>query len=91
VAKLFTDSFPSIEALNSATPEQVGVALVLHMQIEANRFAPNNFQGNINHWYGNQGSPPWLMQRVSEGMQWTLQMLLAVPDLSQIGGDLVRS
>lgn len=86
LAKPFKDSFPSIEALNTATPEQVGVALVLHMQVEGNRFAPQNFQGSINNWYGNQGSPSWLMQRVSEGMQWALQFLLAVPDLSQPAG-----
>ena len=86
MAKPFKDSFPSIEALNGATPEQVGVALVLHMQIDGNRLSPHNFQGNITHWYGSQGSPPWLMQRVSEGMQWALQFLLAVPDLSQPAG-----
>jgi uncharacterized protein (TIGR02391 family) len=56
------------------------------MQTEGNRFSPHNFQGSIDNWYGNQGSPNWLMQRVSEGMQWALQLLLAVPDLSQPGG-----
>lgn len=86
MGKLFKNSFPSIEALNTATPEQVGVALVMHMQIDGNRFSPHNFQGSINHWYGNQGSPGWLMQRVSEGMQWAQQMLLVVPDLGQAVG-----
>jgi hypothetical protein len=56
VAKAFKESFSSIDELNTATPEQVGVALVLHMQTEGNRFSPHNFQGSINNWYGNQGS-----------------------------------
>ena len=86
MAKAFKESFSSIDELNAATPEQVGVALVLHMQTEGNRFSPHNFQSSINNWYGNQGSPSWLMQRVSEGMQWALQFLLVVPDLSQMAG-----
>jgi uncharacterized protein (TIGR02391 family) len=86
LAKPFKQSFASMEELNSATPERIGVALVLHMQAEGNRFSPHNFQGSINNWYNNQGSPPWLMQRVSEGMQWAQQMILVVPDLSQAVG-----
>jgi uncharacterized protein (TIGR02391 family) len=86
VAKAFKESFSSMEEMNAATPEQIGVALILHMQTQGNRFSPHNFQSDINHWYGNQGSPSWLMQRVSEGMQWALQMMLAVPDLGQTAG-----
>jgi len=56
------------------------------MQTDGSRFSPHNFQGSINHWYGNQGSPPWLAQRISEGMQWAEIMLLAVRDLSQAVG-----
>jgi hypothetical protein len=86
LAKTFKESFHSIDELNKASPEQVGVALILQMQTEGNRFSPHNFQGSINNWYGNQGSPPWLRQRVSEGIQWALQLLLVVPDLSQMAG-----
>jgi hypothetical protein len=53
VAKAFKESFSSMQEINTATPEQVGVALVLHMQTEGNRFSPHNFQGNIN----NLGAP----------------------------------
>lgn len=82
--KPFKQSFESIDQLERATPEQVGVAIVLHMQVQGGRrFSPHNFQSEINSMFGNQGSPPWLMQRVSEGMMWAQQMLLAVPDLSQ--------
>jgi uncharacterized protein (TIGR02391 family) len=84
MGRAFKESFPSIDELNKASPEQVGVALILQMQTEGNRFSPHNFQGSIR--YGNQGSPPWLMQRISEGMQWALQLLLVVPDLSQMAG-----
>ncbi|WP_080663993.1 TIGR02391 family protein [Bradyrhizobium elkanii] len=84
--KLFNYSFSTLEQLNRATPEQVGVAIVLHMQVQRGKFSPHNFQTDVNHWYGNQGSPPWLMQRMSEGMQWAQQMLLAVPDLGQPAG-----
>ncbi|MBR1034122.1 TIGR02391 family protein, partial [Bradyrhizobium liaoningense] len=82
--KPFNQSFNSIEQLERSTPEQIGIAIVLHMQVQAGRrFSPHNFQSEINHFFGNQGSPPWLMQRISEGMMWAQQMLLAVPDLSQ--------
>lgn len=91
LAKAFKQSFSSMEELNMAPPEMVGMALVLHMQTDGNRFHPNNFQGNINNWYGSQGSPAWLMQRVSEGMQWALQFLLVVPDLSQMAGWYILS
>jgi hypothetical protein len=84
VAKAFKESFSSMEEMNAATPEQIGVALILHMQTQGNRFSPHNFQSDINHWYGNQGSPSWLAQRVSEGMQWALQMMLAVHRVSLI-------
>lgn len=84
--KLFNHSFKSTEQLNRASPEQVGVAIVLHMQVQHGRFSPHNFQGDINQWFANQGSPSWLMQRISEGMMWAQQMLLAVPDLSQPSG-----
>src|SRR4051794_36156532 len=84
VPKLFNQSFNSIEHLERATPEQIGIAIVLHMQVhDGRRFSPHNFQSEINSMFGSQGSPPWLMQRVSEGMMWAQQMLLAVPDLSQ--------
>ncbi|WP_441261143.1 TIGR02391 family protein [Bradyrhizobium sp. 521_C7_N1_3] len=84
--KLFNHSFKSTAQLNQASPEQVGIAIVLHMQVQHGRFSPHNFQTDINHWFANQGSPPWLMQRISEGMMWAQQMLLAVPDLSQSSG-----
>lgn len=82
--KPFNQSFKSTEQLERATPEQIGIAIVLHMQVQGGRrFSPHNFQSEINNFFGNQGSPPWLMQRISEGMMWAQQMLLAVPDLSQ--------
>ncbi|MEY9881472.1 TIGR02391 family protein [Bradyrhizobium sp. USDA 329] len=84
--KLFDQSFSSIEQVNCASPEQVGIAIVLHMQTQGARFSPHNFQGEVNHRFANQGSPPWLMQRISEGMMWAQQMLLVVPDLSQPHG-----
>ena len=87
VSQLFADA---LDELNTATPEQVGVALVLHMQTEGNRFSPHNFQGSINNRYGNHSFTGVTgvggCSAYPKACSGHLQMMLAVPDLGQTAG-----
>ena len=81
----FIDRFPTIEDVRTATPEEIGVAVVEHLQtLGINR---RTFSlGSADDGMGVRGHYPDLneaVQLIAEGVEWARRVLLLVPDLTQ--------
>src|SRR5947209_2448472 len=78
------DSYPSLEKLKAAPVEDVGSAIVLHMQKISPRISPHEFIHNLHRHYSFAGD---IYGIFSEAFEWGRQHLLIVKDLSQTGAD----